>query len=70
MLYFEKYGRLELYNLNKDIKEEHEVSKQYPNKTRALARLLTQKLKNQQAQMPTFNANGKQVPWPDEISFR
>ncbi|WP_017257145.1 sulfatase [Pedobacter arcticus] len=70
LIYFEKYGTLELYNLNKDIKEEHNTSKQFPNKTKALARLLTRKLKNRQAQMPTFKADGKQVPWPDEIRFR
>ena len=67
LIYFEKYGRLELYNLNRDIKEEHELSKQFPKKTRKLARLLTQKLKADDAQMPLYKKTGKQVPWPDEI---
>ena len=69
LIYFEKYGKLELYNLSTDIKEEHDLSGQFPKKTKALARLLTQKLKKQQAQMPIFKATGKQVPWPDEINI-
>ncbi|WP_017257153.1 sulfatase [Pedobacter arcticus] len=69
LIYFEKYAQLELYNLKNDIKEEHDLSKQLPKKTKALARLLTKQLKAQKAQMPTFKASGKQVPWPDEITI-
>ncbi|MGV8877732.1 MAG: sulfatase [Sphingobacteriaceae bacterium] len=67
LIYFEKYGTLALYNLNKDIKEEHDLSNRFPNKAKALARLLTKKLKDQHAQMPVFKISGKQVPWPDEV---
>lgn len=67
LIYFEKYGRLELYNVKNDIKEQHDLSKQFPEKTKELARLLTQKLKSYKAQMPFYKSNGKQVPWPDEI---
>lgn len=69
LIYFEKYGRLELYNLRNDIKEEQELSKKFPKKAMALARLLTQQLKARKAQMPVFKASGKQVPWPDEIAL-
>lgn len=41
LIYFEKYGRLELYNLKEDIKEQHDLSKKVPEKTRELAELLT-----------------------------
>lgn len=68
LIYFEKYGRLELYNLEKDIKEQHDLSKQFPKKTRAMARLLTKKLKAYKAQMPTYKKNGQPVPWPDELA--
>jgi arylsulfatase A-like enzyme len=68
LIYFEKYGRLELYNLKNDIKEEHDLSKQFPEKTKELAHLLTQKLKMYKGQMPSYKSSGKQVPWPDEIN--
>lgn len=67
LIYFEKYARLELYNLKNDIKEQHDLSKEFPAKTKELARLLTQKLKSYKAQMPSYKKTGKQVPWPDEI---
>ena len=68
LIYFEKFGRLELYNLKDDIKENHDLSEKYPAKTMELARLLTKKLKGYHAQRPTFRATGKPVPWPDQIS--
>lgn len=67
LIYFEKYERLELYNLKKDIKEQHDLSKLYPRKTRQLSKLLTEELKYYNAQMPSYKATGKQVKWPDEI---
>ena len=67
LIYFEKYGRLELYNLKNDIKEQHDLSKKLTAKTKELARLLTQKLKAYKAQMPSYIKSGKQVPWPDAI---
>lgn len=68
LIYFQKYGRLELYNLKKDIKEQHDLSKQFPQKRKDLARLLTQKLQFYKAQMPFFKKTGKQIPWPDELT--
>jgi arylsulfatase A-like enzyme len=67
LIYFEKYGRLELYNLKNDIKEQNDLSKQFSKKTKELAHLLTQKLKMYKGQMPSFKKTGKQVPWPDEL---
>jgi len=67
LIYFEKYGRLELYNLKNDIKEENDLSTEYPQKTKEMAHLLTQQLKVENAQMPSFKRTGKQVAWPDEI---
>ena len=67
LIYFEKYGRLELYNLKDDIKEQHDLSKKYPEKTRELAELLTKKLKDYKAQMPLYKSTGEPVPWPDQV---
>ena len=68
LIYFEKYARLELYNLKNDIKEQHDLSKRFPEKTREMAHLLTQQLKSYKAQMPSLKKTGKQVPWPDEVN--
>ncbi len=68
LIYFEKYARLELYYLKDDIKEQHDLSKQFPQKTKEMAGLLTRKLKSYKAQMPSYKSSGKQVPWPDEIN--
>lgn len=68
LIYFEKSGRLELYNIAEDIKEEHELSARYPEKTKEMAKLLTAQLKKNKAQLPSYIQTGKQVPYPDELS--
>ncbi|NLU95750.1 sulfatase [Chitinophaga sp. Ak27] len=71
LVYCEKQQRLELYNLEEDIHEAHNVASDYPHKTRELAKLLTQQLKQRKAQMPLYKATGKPVPYPDAlVSFR
>ncbi|WP_341837152.1 sulfatase-like hydrolase/transferase [Chitinophaga pollutisoli] len=67
LVYFEKPGKLELYHLATDIREEHDLSAQNPAKTREMARLLTAQLKRQKAQMPVYIQSGKPVPYPDEL---
>ena len=67
LIYFEKDGKLELYNLHDDIKEAHDLSEKNPVETKKLAKLLTQKLKNYNAQMPINKLTGKPIPMPDEI---
>lgn len=69
LIYFEKYGRLELYNIKDDIKEKYNLSKQYPDKVEYLADLLTRKLKEEGAQMPIIKGTGKPVPYPDAIQM-
>lgn len=69
LIYFEKYGRLELYNLKEDIKEAHNLVKKNPQKARDLAKLLTQKLKQQNAQLAILKSTGSAVPYPDEINL-
>lgn len=67
IIYFHKTGTLELYDLSVDLGEHHDLSKQMPEKLKALASLLTTSLKERNAPMPISKSTGKQIPWPDEV---
>jgi arylsulfatase A-like enzyme len=67
LIYFHKTSTLELYNLGDDIGETHDLSKKEPKKLRKMAKLLTRKLKERGAEMPSFKATGKAIPYPDEV---
>ncbi len=67
LIYFHKQQVLELYNLSKDIEEIHDLSSVEVAKTKALATLLTLKLKERNAFMPSWLSSGKTIPWPNEI---
>jgi arylsulfatase A-like enzyme len=67
LIYFHKQQVLELYDLSKDIEELHDLSSREVAKTKALANLLTQKLKERSASMPTWLSTGKTIAWPNEI---
>lgn len=60
-------GKLELYNLKDDIGEHQNLAEKNPEKLKDLAVSFTKKLKDMNAQMPTFKKTGKMVPWPDEL---
>jgi hypothetical protein len=68
LVYFHKTGELELYDLSKDIGEEHDVAKVQPAKLREMASLMTSTLKKRNASMPTFKQTGQQIPWPNAAS--
>ncbi|PWJ53368.1 arylsulfatase A-like enzyme [Dyadobacter jejuensis] len=70
MIYDYRAGRLELYNLKKDIGEQHDLAGSNTKKAKAMAKNFTSKLKEYQAQMPYFLETGKVVPWPDELLSR
>jgi arylsulfatase A-like enzyme len=67
LIYFHKQQVLELYDLSKDIEELHDLSSREVAKTKTLANLLTQKLKERSASMPTWLSTGKTIAWPNEI---
>lgn len=67
LIYFHKQQTIELYNLSKDIEEQYDLSSVELTKTKALANLLTQKLKERNASMPSWLSNGKTIAWPNEI---
>lgn len=70
LLYSEKTGNLELYNIKNDIGEQNDLAAQYPQKVKTLAKELTKKLKQWNAQRPLYKSTGQPVPYPDEIANR
>jgi arylsulfatase A-like enzyme len=67
LIYFHKQQVLELYDLSNDIEEQHDLSSREVAKTKALANILTQKLKERNASMPSWLSSGKTIAWPNEI---
>ena len=60
-------GVFELYNLADDIGEQHDLAASEPDKVAAMARMLSDKLRGWDANMPVIRATGAPVPWPDEL---
>lgn len=60
-------GDLELYNLKEDIGEEHDIATENPEEVARLARILSDKLREWDAPMPTVAGTGKKVSMPDEL---
>ena len=67
LIYFHKYEKLELYNLELDIKEENNLAYTHLDKLKELSIQLTDSLKERDARMPNYKTTGKQVPWPNEL---
>lgn len=67
LVYDMKTQKLELYNLKNDIGELHNVSGQYPEKVKQLAKLLSDRFRNYGTLMPTYKNSGKVVAMPDEL---
>ena len=66
LIYNYKTGEKELYNVDQDISEEHNLAAEHPEKVRQLSRRLGRELRRMNAQRPTFKATGQPCPWPDE----
>ena len=67
MIYSYETGKKELYNIPKDIGEEHDLSQQYPQIVKQLSKDLGNYLRKVNGQRPSFKATGKPCPWPDEL---
>ena len=67
LVYRMETGALELYNLDNDIGEHHDVSADHPDKVKELAKIMSDKFRKWGSQMPTNKATGKPVPLPDEL---
>lgn len=67
LIYLHTERELELYDLSQDISETQNVVEDHPEVTRELARLLTVRLQENGAGMPTDKRTGETVPYPDEV---
>ncbi|MCG2590442.1 sulfatase [Rhodohalobacter sulfatireducens] len=67
LVYFHEDQSLELYNLEEDLSESNDLSDQRPEKVEELAGILTEHLRNTDADMPTLKSTGEQVPYPAEL---
>ena len=67
LVYSQRTGKKELYNLKDDIGELSDISGRYPDTVKELSSLLSVQLREWKAPMPVIKNTGKQVPMPDEI---
>ncbi len=67
LVYDFRKEKLELYNLKNDIGEHNDLLSSHPKVARQLARRFTRKLKEYNAQRPTWKKDGSSIKWPDEI---
>lgn len=63
-------GGLELYDLSSDLGERNELSTLKPQRTRAMAALLSETARAHGAQPSIDTRTGRAVPWPDEMDDR
>lgn len=64
LIYFYQEARFELYDLSKDIGEEHDLAQAMPEKVRSLCAVLMKQLRKVKAQTPVNKATGKALPYP------
>ncbi|WP_255501906.1 sulfatase [Olivibacter sp. SDN3] len=67
LIYDMRNGSFELYDLQKDIGEQHNVLAHYPHKGKELVGLLGAKLRKWDAPMPIDKISGKPVRIPDKL---
>ena len=53
------------YNRKEDISEQNDLSAQYPDIVKALAKEMTDELKRCKAQRPSLKTTGKRIAYPD-----
>jgi arylsulfatase A-like enzyme len=66
LVYSQRTGKAELYDLATDLGEQKELSSVYPEKTKQLVTLLGQQLKKFEAPMPYDKQTGKLLAYPGE----
>jgi arylsulfatase A-like enzyme len=67
LIYHMRDGKMELYNLRKDLGEKTDLAAKHPKRVKALATKLGQQLRDWEAPMPSYKSMGKPVPMPDEV---
>ena len=66
LIYYHLDQRFELFNLDLDIGETNNLSKNNPDKLAELAHDLTDYLISVDAQMPSYKNTGQKIPFPSE----
>lgn len=66
LIYYYKTREKELYDIEHDLGEAHNLAAEHPDVVRRLSRELGRTLRRMDAQRPTEKASGKPCPWPDE----
>ena len=67
MIYQHVCQTLELYKLSNDISEENNLAKNEKQKLAEMAKVLSEFLRETEAQMPVIKKKNKAVPYPDEV---
>jgi arylsulfatase A-like enzyme len=67
LIYHHAERRLELFDINADIGEEHDLASARPEKLKEMAGILSDFLKEVGATMPLDKATGKPVPFPGDL---
>jgi arylsulfatase A-like enzyme len=65
LIYYHADGRYELFNLDEDLGEEHNLAEEQPEKRRQLAAQLRDWLQKTDALMPIDKQTGKPIPLPE-----
>jgi arylsulfatase A-like enzyme len=68
LIYHHVDRRTELFNIDEDIGENHDLTQQQPAKVAELAKLLSERLRAMDAQMPIDNSTNRPVELPDEVA--
>lgn len=66
LIYYYTDGHKELYNIEADISEQHNLAGEQPKLVKKLSAELGRYLRSVDAQRPVLKATGVPVPWPDE----
>ncbi len=67
LIYYHADHHFELFNIPNDIGESTNLADQETEIKESLAKELGEYLRSVNAQMPSYKASGKQVPWPDKV---
>ncbi|GFR77260.1 arylsulfatase A [Elysia marginata] len=65
LIYYHNDERMELFNIKEDIGEQRDLSHENLKKLEELAKILSEYLRDNNAQMPKHKITGKQVAYPD-----
>lgn len=67
LIYYYETGKKELFNIAQDIGESKNLAETHPKKVRSLSKKLGKYLRKVDAQRPSFKADNRPCPWPDEV---